>query len=141
MLRKLGGLAATLAASLYIVSNAVGVRFANNRFYRGDDAGNTIASAARTVTGNSGALDASGFSMLAAFLNVTAASGTTPSMTVSVEESNDGSTWRAVGSFAAKTAVSNERKSFAIAEPFYRYVWTISGTTPSFTFTIDEAKK
>lgn len=112
-----------------------------NRYTRGEDAANTVASGARTANGNSGTLDASGFSQLAAYLNVTAVSGTTPSMTVTVEESHDGTTWRTVGSFAAKTAVSNERKSFSIAESYYRYTWTITGTTPSFTFTIDEAKK
>lgn len=114
---------------------------AGNKFERGEDAAIVTASGARTATGNSGALSAAGSSTIAAFLDVTAVSGTTPSMTVSVEESHDGTTWRSVGAFAAKTAAGTERKSFVIAEPFYRYVWTITGTTPSFTFSITDAKK
>ncbi len=69
-------------------------------------------------------------------LDVTAASGTTPSLTVNVQTSYDnGDTdaWRTVASFAAKTGVAKERKSFSI-DRYVRLSYTVSGTTPSFTF-------
>ena len=111
-----------------------------NKFVRGSDLA-PVASAARTATGNSGALDASEFGVASLFLNVTAASGTTPNLVVSVEESDDGTTFRSVGAFAAKTAAGTERKSFAISAPYYRVVWTITGTTPSFTFSVTGTAK
>lgn len=107
-----------------------------NAFVRGGDVLTAIASAARTASGNSGALDATAFSVISLLLDVTAASGTTPTLNVTVEESDDGTTWRTVGTFAQKTAVSNERKSFAIAADYYRVSYVIAGTTPSFTFSV-----
>lgn len=95
-----------------------------------------VASAARTTTGNSGTLDAESISVASLKLDVTAASGTSPNLAVTVEESDDGTTWRTVGTFAAKTAVSNEIKSFQIAAPKVRFSWVITGTTPSLTFSI-----
>lgn len=105
------------------------------------DALTPVPSAARTANGNTAALDASAYPAISLFLNVTAVSGTTPNLVVTVEESDDGTTWRAVGSFAAKTAVSSERKSFSIAGDFYRLTWTITGTTPSFTFAVTGTTK
>lgn len=70
-------------------------------------------------------------------LDVTAASGTTPTMTVTVETSQDGSSsWTSVGSFAAATGVSSQRKTFAGLDNFLRATWTVGGTTPSFTFSV-----
>lgn len=99
-----------------------------------------VTSAARTATGNSGALVGyAGADTLRAQLNVTAVSGTTPSMTVLVEDSVDaGTTWNTIGSFAAKTATG--REVINVTSPFtdmIRVSWTITGTTPSFTFAVD----
>lgn len=111
-----------------------------NRYARGD-AVTPVASAARTTSGNSGALDASSTPGLSLLLDVSAASGTTPTLNVTIEESDDGTTWRTVAAFAQKTAVSAERKSFAIASDFYRVAWVIGGTTPSFTFSVTGSTK
>lgn len=99
------------------------------------------ASAARTATGNSGAqtlLDKG--AMLDVLVDVTAVSGTTPSMTVSVEWSQDGGTTFAqadpADQFTALTAAATKAKNFVIKGNAYRVVWTISGTTPSFTFSV-----
>lgn len=70
--------------------------------------------------------------------DVTAASGTTPSLTTAVQTSaDDGATdaYRTIASFTAKTAVSAERKCFAGLDHWVRLSHTISGTTPSFTVT------
>jgi hypothetical protein len=97
------------------------------------------SSAARTATGQgSGVLIDTKAENLAVMVNVTAVSGTSPSCTFSVEWSNDGGATWAVGdaadAFTAITATGNKVKSFAVKGLMARLVWTISGTTPSFTF-------
>ncbi|MGH9167376.1 MAG: hypothetical protein ACRD02_06040 [Acidimicrobiia bacterium] len=76
--------------------------------------------------------DAAVFNLL---LDVTAASGTTPTLDITIQGSDDGTNWYALGTFAQKTGVSAERKAFPGAR-YVRYVSTIGGTTPSFTFSI-----
>jgi hypothetical protein len=97
-----------------------------------------VASAARTTTGASTFSDGWGNARtLRAQLNVTAASGTTPNLVVLVEDTLDGTTWNTVGTFAAKTATG--REVINVTAPFsdrLRVSWTISGTTPSFTFDV-----
>lgn len=72
-------------------------------------------------------------------LNVTAASGTTPSLTVTPQDSLDGGvTWNNLTAFTAATGVT--RQVLNIAAPFgalLRFDYAVSGTTPSFTFQID----
>lgn len=99
-----------------------------------------VASAARTVTGNSGALPNYGAaSALRAQLNVTAGSGTSPTLNVLIEDSvDDGVTWNTVGTFAQRVGVGREVVNVTV--PFgdvLRVSWTIGGTTPSFTFAVD----
>ncbi len=74
-----------------------------------------------------------------AFLNVTAVSGGTPSLTMKLQYSYDAANWTDVpsGAMSAITAVGiRELNSVSPTGParFYRWVATISGTTPSFTF-------
>lgn len=60
-------------------------------------------------------------------------------MTVDYQVSpDDGTTWYTIASFAAKTATGRDvlRVTSPIGE-LARLNWTISGTTPSFTFSID----
>ena len=74
---------------------------------------------------------------LKAQLDVTAASGTTPNLTVFVQTTMDGTNWDAAGVFAAKTAVGRE---VIFINPLVgrrvRVLWNITGTTPSFTFSV-----
>ena len=95
-----------------------------------------VQSAARTTSGSSAATAGyAGATTLRAQLNVTAASGTTPTLNVVVEDSLDGSNWNTIGTFAQKTATG--REVINITTPFadrVRISWTIAGTTPSFTF-------
>lgn len=101
------------------------------------DAVTLAASAARTTSGSGSPFPMEGHTALRLLLDVTAASGTTPSLTVTVETSGDGSTgWRSAGAFAAKTAVSQERLSLGNLDRFVRVSWTITGTTPSLTFSV-----
>lgn len=104
-------------------------------FYSEDE---FAASAARTASGDSGIWDGFGrASTLRAQLHVTAASGTSPTLDVVLEDSVDGSNWNTIGTFSQKTAASREIVN--VTSPFgdrIRARWTIGGTTPSFTFSV-----
>ena len=97
------------------------------------------ASAARTASGDSG--PQTGYEVtqaLRAQLDVTAASGTTPTLNVVLEDSLDnGGTWNTIGTFAQRTAAG--REVINVTTPFtdrVRARWTVGGTTPSFTFSV-----
>lgn len=97
-----------------------------------------VASAARTTSADSGALADYGAARgMRAQLAVTAASGTTPTLNVVIEDSIDGVNWATVGTFAQKTAAGVE--AITLAGRFARRLrvrWTVGGTTPSFTFSV-----
>lgn len=97
-----------------------------------------VASAARTANGTAvSGEDFGSINRVRAQLDVTAVSGTTPSMTVVIESTLDGTNWDALGTFTAKTAVARE---VITINPWIgrqlRARWTVSGTTPSFTFSV-----
>jgi len=103
-----------------------------------------VTSAARTATGQSAAITVGRVETSGKFgliLNCTAASGTTPTLDVTVEWSADGTNFfaaQAADSFTQVTTTGQVgAKSFDVKGPFYRVKWTIGGTTPSFTFTVD----
>jgi hypothetical protein len=98
-----------------------------------------VASAARTASGSSASTGGWGAAKtIRAQLNVSAASGTTPNLIVTIEDTLDGgANWNTIGSFAAKTAAGLE--VINITQPFgenVRVSWAVSGTTPSFTFSV-----
>lgn len=98
-----------------------------------------VASAARTTSSNSGPQAGYGpATSLRAQLNVTAASGTTPTLDVLIEDTLDDTTWNTIGTFTQVTAAA--RQVINITTPFsdtLRVRWTVAGTTPSFTFAVD----
>lgn len=99
---------------------------------------NPISGQTVTASGQSAALNASG-QHLDIEIEVTAASGTTPSVTFSVQWSEDGTNFAApqtAQSFSAITAAGNAIAQFPALGPYWRLVWTVSGTTPSFTFSV-----
>lgn len=103
----------------------------------GNDLTLVAAGTVATATGTSTAVEVDNKGTARLALVVSAASGTTPSMTATVQTSFDsGSTdaWRSVGAFTAITAAGTERKSFPGLDRFVRVSYAISGTTPSFTF-------
>ena len=90
-----------------------------------------------TATGQSGTFNTSG-PHLDLEIVVTAVSGTSPSCTFSVQFSEDGTDWAAPASnsFTAITAAGNAAMQFTALAPYWRLVWTITGTSPSFTFNV-----
>lgn len=99
-----------------------------------------VSSSARTATGNSGPLIMGYAPTINLEVNVSAVSGTTPSMTLSLLWSNDGVNFGAVDgtpdAFAAITATGAVVKQVSAKGLYLQVVWTISGTSPSFTFSI-----
>lgn len=102
-----------------------------------------VDSAARTTTGNSaGYQSPPGPQMdiaqnLGILIDITAVAGTGPNLVLSVEWSYDGISFAQADpadQMTAITAASKKVKIFQIKADFYRLVWTITGTTPSFTF-------
>lgn len=96
------------------------------------------ASAARTTSGNTADFDGFTQKVARVQLQVTAASGTTPTLDVVVEDSVDaGATWNTISTFTQATAAT--RQVVNITAPFtdrIRVRWTVGGTTPSFTFSV-----
>lgn len=103
-----------------------------------------LASAARTVTGAAdiGALPDS-YVELNVYVASTVVTGTSPSMTVTYQCSHNGTDWFDHTSGAAITSAANQViKIPANIGKFGRISYAISGTTPSFTFSVDaEAKR
>lgn len=95
------------------------------------------ASAAKTVSGTTPGFDEGSHDKISIELDVTAVGGTGPSMTVNVEWSHDNATWFSadpVDAFTAITAATKKVKIFDVKGLYCRLNYTISGTTPSFTF-------
>ena len=94
------------------------------------------ASAARTASDNGSSVELGDRGTLRLDLVVSAASGTLPSLQVDIQTSKDGTTWRAIGGFTALAAAGSQRASFPGCDRFVRASYTLSGTTPSFTFSV-----
>ena len=97
-----------------------------------------LASAARTTTAAGTAIP--GFAaarQLVLQLQVTAASGTTPTLDLVVQDTTDGTNYNTIATFTQKTGVS--REVIRLSTPFtdtLRVSYEIGGTTPSFTFNV-----
>lgn len=73
---------------------------------------------------------------VAVYLNVTAVSGTSPTLDVVVEDSPDGVTWVTLATFPQKVAVGTDVVRVNRLGRYLRAKATIGGTTPSFTFDV-----
>lgn len=98
--------------------------------------------AARTATGQGSAVDVRQLVGLGQFmLDCAAGTGTTPNLVVSIQDSPDGTTgWADVISFTAVTTVASAQDrglDVRSTRGFVRARWVITGTTPSFTFSLN----
>src|SRR5258707_3599301 len=98
--------------------------------------------ATRTASGSSSVpLDVSQMSEIATFLVVNSASGTTPALTVTIQDSPDGVNWANAYTFPAVTSGSTALPAgwcdlkYSVGR-YMQASWTISGTSPSFTFSV-----
>lgn len=75
-------------------------------------------------------------------LQVTAASGTTPNLAVKLQHSVDNSVWVDLVTFTAATTTGWQRQRVTgTVNRYIRAIWTITGTTPSLTFTAALARR
>jgi hypothetical protein len=100
--------------------------------------------AAYTTTTNGTSVDngAASSNGAVANLHVTAASGTTPTLAVTVQHSTNNSTWTTIATFTTATAATSETVTVAgTVNRYTRAVFTVAGTTPSFTAQVSLARK
>jgi hypothetical protein len=97
-----------------------------------------VESAARTASGDSGAVPGFGDKVsLRVQVDVTAASGVSPTLDVVIEDTLDGTNWNVIGTFAQKTGPGREVINITtLFADRLRARWTTGGTTPSFTFSV-----
>lgn len=97
-----------------------------------------VASAARTASGDTGNIGGWGHaSSIRAQLDVTDASGTAPTLDVTIEDTLDGINWNVIGTFAQKTVAGREVINITgLFSQDVRVRWTVAGTGPSFTFSV-----
>lgn len=91
-----------------------------------------------TTTGSEVDLGTRHLQPLTFHLNITAVSGTTPTMSVKLQHCDtSGGTFVDLGTFAGATTATME--DFLTLKPkrYMKYVATIAGTTPSYTFSVD----
>lgn len=102
---------------------------------------NAVASAARTASGNSG--DLITFSGVAArfLIAVTAVSGTSPTLTITIEGKTKGGNYVTLATSTQITAVASQSIDVLRLPQTYRISWAIGGTSPSFTFETDVIQK
>ena len=96
-----------------------------------------FAPAARTASATGGPVAAAGQATAVVLaVHCTAASGTTPTLDVALEESADGASWSAItgSGITQLTAVGNRLATALVSKNYVRVAATIAGTTPSFTF-------
>jgi len=86
-------------------------------------------------------LDVSLMTEMSAFLAVTSVAGTSPSLTVTLQDSADGVNWANVYAFPAVTSAGTVLRAgwsdfkFSLGR-YLQATWSISGTSPSFTFSV-----
>lgn len=103
----------------------------------------TEAATARTVTGNTATLTLPDEVVeLFVGVNITAVSGTTPTVTVEVQQQDANGQWQTLAATAAlsaagQTALNLPEGSYSLAGGgSWRLRWVVTGTTPSLTFQV-----
>ena len=99
-----------------------------NLMLRAASAGNLTA----TETGSAVDFGAGDKQAMTYKVVVPQAQGTTPTLDVKIQESDDGSTWRDVLVFPQITAKGIYRVSARLDGRYRRHVSTVGGTTPNF---------
>ncbi|MGD9581588.1 MAG: hypothetical protein AB7V50_09465 [Vampirovibrionia bacterium] len=96
-----------------------------------------LPATSRTSSGNSGNGTYLGDNNEAVvYLDVTAVSGTTPTLDVTVQDTIDGTNWDTVGSFTQASSAGREAIRINNFSRFMRVSYTMAGTDPDFTFSV-----
>lgn len=95
-----------------------------------------VANGLQVADGTDLALDVEGMTTVALWLEVIAASGTTPTLDVTIEHSRDGIAWSVLGVFPTVTGVADVPQRFPGVRRYVRARWALGGTSPAFTFAV-----
>ena len=100
-----------------------------------------LGAAAQTTNGNSGTLGVDAYSELAVDINISAVSGTSPTLNLYIDRLGADGNWYTIWSSAQQTGMGQVSASIgaglATNQAFgnsARLRWVLGGTTPSFTF-------
>ncbi len=96
------------------------------------------ASTTTTTTGNGTGIELGDKPDCRLDLAVTAASGTTPTLNVKIQDSPDNVTWTDIAgaTFTQATGVTTQHLKVGPCDRWVRHVATLGGTTPSFTWSL-----
>jgi hypothetical protein len=95
-----------------------------------------LSAAAASV--DSEPFDGEPYDTIILYVDVTAVTGTSPTLVVGLETSpDDGTTWYSLGNGASISSVTTQRQVYTNIGLLVRVAATIGGTTPAFTGTID----
>lgn len=94
------------------------------------------ASGTETATGTGTSVDLGDRTYVELTLNVTAASGTAPTLAVTLDQSATQAAWTQVALFTPASAVGAQQLVIPVTQRYLRAKWTVGGTTPSFTFAV-----
>lgn len=97
-----------------------------------------LASAARTTSGTNSGFNKNDLHEGLMLLDVTAVSGTNPTLNVKVQTSPDNANWFDLpnGAFTQLTAAGKQALKTDNFGKYIRVAYTISGTNPGFTFSV-----
>lgn len=109
-------------------------------YVKGNEAASAVEAAADVILAPTN--DGTGVIVALAEAAFQAPQGTTPTLDVSLEQTEDGSTFFGAAAFAQKTAtLTTERKVFGPFAEQVRWLWTITGTNPEYVFSIGAEAK
>lgn len=105
------------------------------------DTATLVESAAYTASFNSGAVLSANVDEIIAYLNISAASGTSPTLDITIQDTPDGTNWYDVTSFAQATGTGKQRIVLSNIGSQVRAKVTMAGTSPNFTFSVELSGK
>lgn len=112
--------------------------FGPDRRFDPDYECNLMPSAARTANATGDTYVMGNLTQARLELIITAVSGSSPTLDVYIETSNDETNWTVAGWFATETDAGTQRPPpFAQCGKYIRAVCVLGGTNPSFTFSIE----
>ncbi len=103
-----------------------------------------LTSSAQTVSGSGAQIEVGEYKEALVTLNITAVSGTSPTLVVQLQASDDnGTTWYNLpnGLFTSASTVSKQAIQIGTFGDYIRASFTVGGTTPSFTFGLNAVCK
>jgi len=99
-----------------------------------------LASAARSSSSNSNSFKTKAANSLRVYVDVTAKSGTSPTLDITIQTSPDNSNWYTAGTLTQITDTGQYTGTATTIGPYIRILYTIGGTTPVITFSVKMTK-